>query len=269
MFEPYEKVVSLIPPGARVLDVGGWAEVFPRANTVLDINPYATRRRILPDVPEQFTEKDWYTGDLCAGDIWKRFGDKEFDYVVCSHTLEDVRDPLFICNQMIRVASAGYIEVPSPFSETCRFLPGRLASGYDHHKWIVSVDAEGRLVFTPKMSWANDFDYGGERARTCMADRRFLYLVITWKNRFAYYERVAKGSCFETENLFQFYEDFNYDNPPQRFELTDQPCGETLLWYDQYRLPVEARFNHQALTERYQARCQDRKHRLARWLTRR
>ena len=40
-----------------------------------------------------------------------------FDFAICSHTLEDVCDPVWVCEELARVAKAGYIEVPSRLEE--------------------------------------------------------------------------------------------------------------------------------------------------------
>ena len=36
-------ILDTVPPGAKVLDIGGWAQPFNRADWVLDILPYETR----------------------------------------------------------------------------------------------------------------------------------------------------------------------------------------------------------------------------------
>ena len=82
MFRFAWQVRELIRPGDRVLDIGGAEEVFPRANVVLDIVPYESRRPGTLKEPEQFTADSWFVGDICAPEIWQRFGDKEFDFVL-------------------------------------------------------------------------------------------------------------------------------------------------------------------------------------------
>ena len=64
-----------------------------------------------------FTAATWIRQDICGG-RWP-FDDHFFDFAICSHTLEDVRDPLHVCAELMRVAKAGYIEVPSRVKETC------------------------------------------------------------------------------------------------------------------------------------------------------
>jgi hypothetical protein len=65
--------------------------------------------------------------------------------VVCSHTLEDIRDPLWVCSEMIRIGKAGYIEVPSRLWETCRGMePG--ITGLSHHRWLIEIDAGANSI---------------------------------------------------------------------------------------------------------------------------
>ena len=44
MYEPnVDRILSLVRPGDVVLDVGGWACPFNRANIVVDAEPFETR----------------------------------------------------------------------------------------------------------------------------------------------------------------------------------------------------------------------------------
>ncbi len=54
--------------------------------------------------------------DICDHEPYP-FGDQEFDFVICSQTLEDVRDPIWVCSEINRIGKAGYIEVPSRLEE--------------------------------------------------------------------------------------------------------------------------------------------------------
>ena len=135
MYEPNaQRLLELIKPGDVVLDIGGWASPFNRANYILDAQPFETRgfyRTVgLPasqggDV-EHFTKDRWVVRDICDHEPYP-FADKMFDWVTCSHTLEDVRDPLWVCSEMMRIGKRGYIEVhrdsPSPRAVgSCRTL---------------------------------------------------------------------------------------------------------------------------------------------------
>src|SRR5215212_2730078 len=103
---------------AVVLDVGGWASPLARADWVIDLMPHETRGLYGESDParERFSGERWVERDICARDPWP-FADGQFDFAVCSHTLEDVRDPVWVCSELARVARAGYVEVPSRLEE--------------------------------------------------------------------------------------------------------------------------------------------------------
>jgi hypothetical protein len=127
-----------------VLDVGGWAQPFARADWVLDLQPYETRGLYGYDqgdkATERFREATWVVRDICDRDQWP-FGDDQFDFVICSHTLEDVRDPVWVCQELQRVGRAGYIEVPSRLEEQTVGVNGDWP-GWAHHRWLCNVDGD-------------------------------------------------------------------------------------------------------------------------------
>ena len=157
MYEPnVAATLARLQPDDLVLDVGGWARTFNRADYVLDSGPYETRniwyREHFGWLPqggdvERFTRETWIQRDICDREPWP-FANKQFDFCICSHTLEDVRDPLGVCSEIVRVAKAGYIEIPSRLREQCRGQePGIV--GLSHHRWLVEADGT-HLRFTPK-----------------------------------------------------------------------------------------------------------------------
>src|SRR4051812_18762383 len=121
-----------------VLDVGGWASPLTRADWVLDVMPHATRGlygydREAAAPTERFSERTWVQRDICDREPWP-WPDGHFDLAVCSHTLEDVRDPVWVCSELSRVAQAGYVEVPSRLEEHSWGIHGPWA-GWSHHHW--------------------------------------------------------------------------------------------------------------------------------------
>lgn len=157
MHEPnVQEILRRLPDDALVLDVGGWACPFNRAQWVLDAQPYATRGfyRTFGGAPSQGPEREWFTRetwvqrDVCDRDPWP-FADKQFDFAVCSHTLEDLRDPIGVCRELVRAAKAGYLEVPTRVFESTvgRERPGM--AGLAHHRWLCEI-ADGAITFIPK-----------------------------------------------------------------------------------------------------------------------
>ena len=136
---------------ALVLDVGGWGRPLARADWVVDLMPYETRGLYGRDGDgaEPVDADSWVQIDACAHDAWP-FADDQFDFAVCSHTLEDVRDPVRMCSELARVARAGYIEVPSRLEEQSP-MDTHPGVGWTHHRWLIDVDqAVPRIEFVFK-----------------------------------------------------------------------------------------------------------------------
>ncbi len=257
MFNKAENVLALIQPYDRVLDIGGAFEVFPRANAVIDIVSYEERRPgQIVDMPEHFSKDDWYIGDICTPVVWQNFKDKEFDFVICSHVLEDIRDPVFVCAQMIRVGKQGYIEFPSRFRECGKAGPNEIA-GWDHHRWIIDVN-DGTLVFTAKMPWAQMFDFLGDVRREHLYNYFSQFTAIHWVGSFDYTERMPKGTVIESENLYYFYDHYPYDAPNPFHQITHViHKGRTFEWPTDYRLPIEIEFTREQIVDRHDRRMDD------------
>jgi len=141
-------IPDTIDESALVLDVGGGAQPFKRADYVIDGLSYEGRGALTAGTRcdgERFSKDSWVQQDLCLHEAWP-FEDKQFDYAVCTHVLEDVRDPVWVCSEIMRVAKAGYIETPSRTVEQSRGVEHPLYAGYYHHRWLVSVDGN-RILF--------------------------------------------------------------------------------------------------------------------------
>lgn len=148
-------LLESIDPAAVVLDIGGWADPFERADWVLDLMPYDTRGLYAREgwvaprtAQERFTRETWIQRDICDHDPYP-FDDGAIDFVVCSQTLEDVRDPVWVCHEMNRVAKAGYIEVPSRLEEQSWGVMGQFGVGWAHHRWLIDMP-EGGVEFVVK-----------------------------------------------------------------------------------------------------------------------
>lgn len=139
-----ERILESVEPHDLVLDVGGWAAPFARADWVIDLLPYETRGLYGDSADpseERFRAETWVERDICAREPWP-FADDQFDFVICSQTLEDVRDPIFVCSELIRVARRGYIEVPSRLEEQTYGIQGPWV-GWGHHHWLIDVHDDG------------------------------------------------------------------------------------------------------------------------------
>jgi hypothetical protein len=136
------RILDRLGPDDLLLDVGGWIKPFNRADFVIDLMPYETRGEAgsVGEGPERFTSETWIQRDICDHEPWP-FEDDQFDFVICSHTLEDIRDPIWVCSELARVARAGYIEVPSRLEEQTYGIQGPWV-GWGHHHWMIDVDGD-------------------------------------------------------------------------------------------------------------------------------
>src|SRR3989338_7554755 len=120
-------------PTDLVLDVGSGNDPHPRADVLVDkfVSDDTERQgRLVADRP------------LVGGDLEHLpFQDGAFDFVIASHVLEHVTDPLKATAELARVGKRGYVETPAEFGGKLMDLPG--------HRWYVREEA-GVLIFTGK-----------------------------------------------------------------------------------------------------------------------
>lgn len=161
-----------LPDDAKVLEIGPGHSPFRRADTFVDF----------VDVPTIPKDK------LVKCDMAKEklpFEDKSFDFVLCRHMLEDMFNPFHVCEEMSRVAKAGYIETPSPIAELTRGVDGGAPQyrGYHHHRFIV-WEWSGQLNFVskyPVVEYLNADDEGN--TRSLRAGPNYWNTYYLWKDR--------------------------------------------------------------------------------------
>lgn len=159
--ESYERIIAELADDAEVLDVGGWSRPFWRANWVIDLERYETRGLYqrcyatgedLQASEERFAAATWLQHDICDREPWP-FQDNQFDFAVCAQTLEDVRDPVWVCQELSRVARAGYVEIPTRLQEQSWAVNGPW-TGWSHHRWLIDVE-DGRIDFVHKPAFVH------------------------------------------------------------------------------------------------------------------
>lgn len=119
--------------GERVLDVGSGGDPYPFATVLCDRFLEPTEHRTSTFVSHG---KPVIIADIHA----LPFIDKVFDFVVCAHVLEHVENPIVACQELQRVAKAGYIETPTLGKDTL------FAWAEGMHRWHL-VAIANRLVF--------------------------------------------------------------------------------------------------------------------------
>lgn len=204
-------ILSHLNDSDLVLDVGAWASPFNRAQWVLDAQPYDTRGfyRTFGGAPFQGPEREWFTRetwvqrDICDREPWP-FRDRFFDFAICSHTLEDLRDPLGVCSELVRVAKAGYIEVPSRVMESSRGLERRWMAGLSHHRWLIELQGDSHLVFMHKSAMIHERYLSLPKRYHDGLPEEQRFLRFLWEGGFTFEEREIHGLAEKEAELEAF-----------------------------------------------------------------
>ncbi|HEY7044547.1 MAG TPA: methyltransferase domain-containing protein [Nocardioidaceae bacterium] len=192
-----------VPDDALVLDVGSGDKPSWRADVLLDRyvdESYAGQRS---GTSRARVSRPLFDAD--AADM--PFRDDAFAYTICSNLLEHVPDPAAVLEELMRVSSAGYIEVPEAASAKIVDFPS--------HVWWCRLDTTERpptLVFSAKSDRHFDPEIGAYLDRTGLdrrvarvLDSRFedRVLMIDWRDKISYRIEGRVPDDFMTHALEQ------------------------------------------------------------------
>jgi hypothetical protein len=198
------RILRELDPEDLVLDVGAGANPFERADWVIDLMPYESRGLYGSQARDQerFTEGTWVRRDICDREPWP-FADGQFDFAICSHTLEDVRDPVWVCEELMRVARAGYLETPSRLEEQAFGVQGPWV-GWGHHRWLVEGTDEGiEFVYKHQILHGRP-EMQVPLARWRAADPEERTVSLWWERGFEARERIITDSATLDPYLTEF-----------------------------------------------------------------
>jgi len=147
----YLKDLKSEQEGFRIIDVGASLNTWSRdvVDAIVDFNQADVSTGVQVFAANLNQPEDW----RAIEDHVEQHG--KFDFSICSHTLEDLANPSFVCAQLSRISKAGYVSVPTKYRELSRFeveMPGGSYRGYIHHRWIFTI-RDGRLLGFPKMNF--------------------------------------------------------------------------------------------------------------------
>lgn len=127
--------------GLKIIDIGGgtsFADGY--LDAIVDFNETTAKAN------------RYFKGDINNPDVWdrvKKAMTEKYDYAICTHTLEDISNPFYVCSQIEKIAKAGFIAVPSKYIELSRL--GNFYRGFIHHRWIFDI-VDGRFTGFPKLN---------------------------------------------------------------------------------------------------------------------
>lgn len=140
----------------KIIDIGGSATGWSSEiiDALIDINEptYDTNKYIYFKM--DITNPDDYKSIL----NYVRLNGK-FDFSICSHTLEDIINPVYVSKLISDISKEGFIAFPSKYRELCRFEGNY--RGYIHHRYIFSYYKNINKIFAfPKINYIeNDLKF--------------------------------------------------------------------------------------------------------------
>jgi hypothetical protein len=96
----------------------------------------------------------------------------KFDFSVCSHTLEDVFNPIDLINLLEKISNSGFVAVPSKYDEFS-FLYENQYRGNAHHKQFFDFISEKLTIF-PKFPFI-ERDYRSDEILKNMKGRELSF----------------------------------------------------------------------------------------------
>lgn len=138
----------------KILDIGG--SLKQHQEMIIDTLVDLYHPEKAPYWPSKLKARHFVQTDIIREKL--PFKNKEFDIVLCTHTLEDLNNPFLVMDEMSRVAKRGYIATPSRgvdmvfshFNLTDWKTGARRQPGLSHHHWFFENTGQ-KLIITPKI----------------------------------------------------------------------------------------------------------------------
>ncbi len=169
-FHDRSKILDIIKEGKlKAIDIGGATSFADgHLDAIVDIGqPLAKSKHV-------------FLGNINLPETWepvlehvKKHG--KWDFAICTHTLEDISNPLMVCRYIERIAKAGFIAFPSKYYEFGRFGVDTYR-GFIHHRWIFDM-VDGELVGYPKINYVEHKKFDAIAAHPDVENRKELSLL--------------------------------------------------------------------------------------------
>ena len=121
------------------------------------------------------------------------FRDNEFDFVVASHVLEHVQDPVLFLSEIQRVSSiGGYIEVPTKLEDNLVF------ENKKDHLWHIDFDDdENKIIISKKENYFEPILTVSTVKKLQKYFRKSLVIELYWENEINFSFNDSKNESFE------------------------------------------------------------------------
>ena len=109
------------------------------------------------------------------------FRDKEFDFVIASHVIEHVKDVEVFIQELQRVSSKGYIELPTKLEDNLVF------ENKKDHLWHMEFDDDkNKLIVSKKTQFLEPILTVSSAKKFLRYFRQSLVLELFWENSIEY-----------------------------------------------------------------------------------
>ncbi len=130
------------------------------------------------------------------------FEDNHFDFVIASHVLEHVEDYKFFINELERVSSKGYIELPTKLEDNLVFENKKA------HIWQMDFDDDNsKLLISKKLQFIEPILTVSMLQQFRKNFKSSLILELYWENKIDY-DFVESDTSFEQLSLIRLFKKF-------------------------------------------------------------
>ena len=154
-------------PKWKILDIGCGYRAHPSASIIADIQ----------DLSNFYKEKKF----IKINGKNLPFKDKEFDFVIASHVIEHVEDFEFFINELERISSKGYIELPTRLGDNLVF-----ENKNDHIWWFRYDDINNNLLASRRSQLIEPFVTVSLAKNFEKIFRESLVIELMWENKIDY-----------------------------------------------------------------------------------
>ena len=154
-------------PKWKILDIGCGYRAHPYASVIADVQ----------DLSNHYEGKKF----IKINEKKLPFKDKEFDFVIASHVIEHVEDFEFFINELERISSKGYIELPSRLGDNLVF-----ENKTDHIWWFVYDDINNKLLASKRNQLVEPFLTVSTAKLFEKIFRESLVIELTWDKMIDY-----------------------------------------------------------------------------------
>ena len=173
----------------KILDVGCGYTAHENATVICDVQ----------DLSSFYKDKNFVKLD---GNVLP-FKDNEFDFVIASHVIEHVKDVKTFINELSRISSKGYIELPTILEDNLVF------ENKKDHIWHMEFDdIENKLNISEKIQYLEPVITVSTSKKFSKIFRQSLVLELYWEENIEFNLIQKKKSDFQKISRLTLFRKF-------------------------------------------------------------